>query len=207
MQALSADNNTLVKTRYKLIDIAAKHIATNGFEGMSLRKVADAAGLTPGAVYRHFPNGKNELYEATLGMVAQKMLTLAKAPQKAGKSITEQLVFQCEQLWDFFGENPNIAAMIVRENINGGKDGKASSPYLEQHIQHIEATKRALERAIENQQLEPFNISAFLFWISSYMTNFHGCLALKEAAWSEPDLLTAKQDFLNQIRIQLKHKE
>jgi AcrR family transcriptional regulator len=51
-------------TRQKLLDCALEELERTGVEAFSLRSVSAAAGITPMAVYRHFPN-KQELLEAT----------------------------------------------------------------------------------------------------------------------------------------------
>jgi len=199
---LSAQVDTRLKTRYRLIEIAALHISNKGIDGMSLRQVASDAGISAAAVYKHFPNGKSELYEATLGMVAEKMLSLLQAT-KPEKDLVQQLVSQCEQLWDFFEAYPSIAAMLVREHINGGLDGKAPSPYLEQHIEYIAVIREIIADGITQKKIKPLNISAFLFNTISFITNFHGCKALRDVTWIEHDLNQAKQKFLEQTRAQL----
>jgi AcrR family transcriptional regulator len=50
-------------TRRKLLDCAIDELEKVGVEAFSLRSVSSAAGITPMAVYRHFPN-KQELLEA-----------------------------------------------------------------------------------------------------------------------------------------------
>jgi AcrR family transcriptional regulator len=50
-------------TRRKLLDCAIDELEKVGVEAFSLRSVSAAAGITPMAVYRHFPN-KQELLEA-----------------------------------------------------------------------------------------------------------------------------------------------
>jgi AcrR family transcriptional regulator len=50
-------------TRDLLLDAAADVFATRGFEGASLEEIADTAGYTRGAIYKHF-GGKEELFLA-----------------------------------------------------------------------------------------------------------------------------------------------
>ena len=52
-----------MSTRRKLLDCAIDELEKVGVEAFSLRSVSAAAGITPMAVYRHFPN-KQELLEA-----------------------------------------------------------------------------------------------------------------------------------------------
>src|SRR5580698_7346888 len=53
----------LERTRAALIASARHVFATRGFEGASLDEIADAAGYTRGAIYRHFAN-KEDLFFA-----------------------------------------------------------------------------------------------------------------------------------------------
>ena len=52
-----------MSTRRTILDCALHELETVGVEAFSLRSVSAAAGITPMAVYRHFPN-KQELLEA-----------------------------------------------------------------------------------------------------------------------------------------------
>jgi AcrR family transcriptional regulator len=52
-----------MNTRERLISCALEELEKGGVEAFSLRSVSAAAGVTPMAVYRHFPN-KDELLQA-----------------------------------------------------------------------------------------------------------------------------------------------
>jgi hypothetical protein len=92
----------------------------------------------------------------------------------------------------------------VRENISGGTNGP--SPYLDQHVQAIDMIRAYLNSAIGRGEVAPLNISAFLFWITSYITNFHGCRALRDATWQEQDIKNARGEFLGEVRNRLEYK-
>src|SRR5690349_18773219 len=50
-------------TRERILRAARRHFAKGGAAGLSLRQVAAQVGVTPMAIYRHFP-GKDGLLEA-----------------------------------------------------------------------------------------------------------------------------------------------
>ncbi len=54
-----------VKTRARLLQIAAKLFAKNGLAGVTMADVAGAAGLTAPSIYNHF-DSKDELFVATV---------------------------------------------------------------------------------------------------------------------------------------------
>jgi AcrR family transcriptional regulator len=61
------------RTRAALIASARHAFATRGFEGASLDEIAEAAGYTRGAIYRHFAN-KEELFFAVSAAVNTEVL-------------------------------------------------------------------------------------------------------------------------------------
>lgn len=61
------------RTRAALIASARHTFATRGFEGASLDEIADAAGYTRGAIYRHFAN-KEDLFFAVSDAVNTEVL-------------------------------------------------------------------------------------------------------------------------------------
>lgn len=54
-----------VERRQQIIDAAIELFATNGFRGTGLAAVADAVGITPGAILHHF-GSKERLLEAVI---------------------------------------------------------------------------------------------------------------------------------------------
>ena len=199
-QSVPTDDTARLQTRYRLLEIAARQFALQGFDGASLRKIAEEAGVTAAAIYRHYPGGKSDLYASTLGLVSDTVSALV-AGLAGNKSPIDQLVSQSDMMWQFFERHPNVAAMVVRENISGGANGP--SPYFDQHMQVIGMIRTNLKQAIGSGEIAQLNISAFIFWVTSYMSNFHGCRALRDATWEEHDLKQAREEFLHEVRRRL----
>ena len=61
-------------TRDLLLDAAEEVFAARGFDGASLDEIADSAGYTRGAIYKHFPN-KEELFLAVNKRYNERFLT------------------------------------------------------------------------------------------------------------------------------------
>ena len=53
---------TLDDTRTRIISAAMKAVREYGLEGVRIQNVSDLAGISPGALYRHF-NSKDQLIE------------------------------------------------------------------------------------------------------------------------------------------------
>lgn len=69
---ISADN-----TKQRLLEIAIELFRRHGYSGVSVRDIASAVGISPPALYNHFPN-KKALYQAAVAAAfedkAQRML-------------------------------------------------------------------------------------------------------------------------------------
>src|SRR6266513_2472536 len=61
-------------TRDLLLDAAEGIFSTRGFEGASLDEIAETAGYTRGAIYKHFAN-KEELFLAVNKRFNERFLT------------------------------------------------------------------------------------------------------------------------------------
>lgn len=56
--------NSKRKTREEIIDLAVPLFAKRGYDGVSMRDVAAAIGLTPAALYYHFPDKEHLYFDA-----------------------------------------------------------------------------------------------------------------------------------------------
>jgi AcrR family transcriptional regulator len=83
------------QTRERLIEAAAKVFAEKGFAATSLDEVADAAGLTKGAVYSNFEN-KEDLVRAVLEISQRRMNSISDV---AGDGTLEQQAAKAAQLF------------------------------------------------------------------------------------------------------------
>lgn len=55
------------QTRARLLDAAVEAFADRGFHGTTTRDLAAAAGMSPAAVYVHYPSKEDLLYQLSLG--------------------------------------------------------------------------------------------------------------------------------------------
>jgi AcrR family transcriptional regulator len=77
MQAVAIEKLTPERrrqqTRDALVDAAAQVFVRRGFSGASLDEIAEAAGFTRGAIYKHF-EGKDDLFLAVFDRVNERTL-------------------------------------------------------------------------------------------------------------------------------------
>lgn len=74
-------------TRKRLLDLAARMFIESGYAAISLRDIAEEAGLTKGAIYGHFRSKGQLLVEVILSELAQRdnMLDLDEAANHPDK--------------------------------------------------------------------------------------------------------------------------
>jgi AcrR family transcriptional regulator len=61
-------------TRQKILMAAFGEFYEHGFQGGSLNQIVDSAGITKGALFHHFPKGKQELGYAVVDEVVEPLL-------------------------------------------------------------------------------------------------------------------------------------
>ncbi|MBO9514217.1 MAG: TetR family transcriptional regulator [Variovorax sp.] len=74
----------------QLIDIAIRLFARKGYEGTSLRDIAEEARITKAALYYHFPN-KEELYERIVLASMQNLVDTVSAAMAEGATPADRV--------------------------------------------------------------------------------------------------------------------
>ncbi len=76
-------SSSRISTRERLLQTAVSLFASSGYRGVSMRDLAGAVGITPPALYNHFPN-KEALYRAAVETAftasAERMLAALEQP-------------------------------------------------------------------------------------------------------------------------------
>jgi AcrR family transcriptional regulator len=90
-------------TRRELVAVATRLFADRGYEATSIENVLDAAGVSRGALYHHFP-GKEALFEAVLedfeAQLAAEVMAAAKATPDPRTSLQVGCLAWLQQLRD-----------------------------------------------------------------------------------------------------------
>lgn len=80
-------------TRTRILKAATKEMLQEGYQKASMRKIAAEAGITAGALYKHFP-GKKEIFEAICDDVMEQLFAMQKQllPDDLDKKTDEELL-------------------------------------------------------------------------------------------------------------------
>jgi AcrR family transcriptional regulator len=85
------------RTRAALVQAAIARFARDGYRGTTLSSIAEDAGISPTAVYRHFPD-KDAMFEAAVDADAEGMVGLAR--DAIGADAGDDLLVLLNQLTD-----------------------------------------------------------------------------------------------------------
>ena len=65
--------------RQKMIESAVTLLALRGLEGTAFSDVLERSGAPRGSIYHHFPDGKDQLVEAAIGLAGERALGVSTA--------------------------------------------------------------------------------------------------------------------------------
>lgn len=100
-------------TRVKILAAASTLFARHGFDGTTVRMIADSCDMTDPALYYHF-RSKREIHDALL----------VQPPQRPWISIAagrEQVIAEIVRRFFESAENPDLLRMLLRDALGSGK--------------------------------------------------------------------------------------
>src|SRR5687768_12967483 len=106
------------RTREVLIDAALRLFASEGYRGTTIRKIEEAAGLTPGAggLYRHFRSKEELLLAAVERYRADVAGFLARAPELMQlHDVRAELLLAAKLSQEFNERNDALLRVLILE--------------------------------------------------------------------------------------------
>lgn len=139
--------------REALLDAASRLFAAHGLEGVSIRRLAEEAGVTPAMVHYYFGNKKG-LYEALLTRTLARVLQQVTASAGQGTGLEKIL----ETLFATVTSEPWIPALVVREVLSEG--GEFREQFVKGYASHmaklVPATiQRQVDAGLFRKDLDP----------------------------------------------------
>lgn len=101
----------------KVLAIAAKTFAANGFEGTRMNAIATTAGYTKSLMNYHFKAGKEELWKKTISKLALKLHQRFEEVESYFKDLEGLVLMKAfnRQFIYFSAENPEFYKMVFYE--------------------------------------------------------------------------------------------
>jgi TetR/AcrR family transcriptional repressor of lmrAB and yxaGH operons len=105
----------------ELMRSAAEVFRTYGFEGASLRRLADATGLEKASLYHRFPGGKEEIAVAVAERVNQWFATNIFDPLQEKGTPVKRLQLVAAKLQEFYGDGRKSCTLETLSLPGGGE--------------------------------------------------------------------------------------
>lgn len=139
--------------RAALLDAASRLFAAHGLEGVSIRRLAKEAGVTPAMVHYYFGN-KRGLYEALLARTLARVLERVRAQAAKGAGLEAML----EVLFATVASEPWIPALVVREVLSDG--GQFREQFVQGYASHMATLvpsmiQRQIDGGVFRKDLDP----------------------------------------------------
>jgi AcrR family transcriptional regulator len=150
-------------TRGRILATASTHFASYGFEGASLRKIAEDAGIRAASIFHHFPGGKAALFEAICKDIGHSVgvRIIQRYGLDAGLSPVEAIVQMVATFWDYCANHTDYAKLILLR----ATDMEDDFAMLEADLRGIVSAARAfIENAQARGELAQFDIEHFMLW-------------------------------------------
>jgi TetR/AcrR family transcriptional repressor of lmrAB and yxaGH operons len=110
----------------ELLATALDLFRTYGFEGVSIKQLADATGLEKASLYYRFPGGKDEIVMAVAGDVVAWFEKNIFDPLAGAGSIRKRLAFVIERLREFYVGGTKACIMDLLSIPGGSEELKAA---------------------------------------------------------------------------------
>ncbi len=168
---------------------AGRLFVEKGYEGTTIRKIADAVGLSSTALYMHFPDKRAILAEICRDAF-ETLLEHSRRIAASGEDAEMRLRAVLKGYVRFALENPNAYSLIYMTRPSEAKEGAedaAQAIGAELYRQFIDLVG---EIDAAGRLSETVNVAAQLLW-----TGVHGIVSLQITkpylAWAEAERLSA----------------
>lgn len=98
----------------EILDAAQRIFATRGFEGASISEIAQAVGISEGAIYRHYQSKRHLLLEV-LKSFYEPGITLIREELRGIRGARARLRFLIWRQLKVFADNPGLCRLVIRE--------------------------------------------------------------------------------------------
>jgi AcrR family transcriptional regulator len=106
---------TPIGTREQVLRTALELFRTQGYDGTSLRQIADRLGMTKAALYYHFPAKENLIVELTRPMLDDLAELLSEAKTNPARSRAHDRVSLLAAYLDLFIRHHEVVSLLARD--------------------------------------------------------------------------------------------
>jgi len=155
------------ETRGRIIDVARRCFADQGYEATTNRTVANQAGITTGAIYYYF-DSKLDIYKAVFDEVQERVYHLFTTAEHEAETFVDKIEAVYEAAHDLNRSDASLAQFLGASRIDrrrvpeldqalGGRDSRSDGFF-----------EAIVDRGIETGELRPADRAAMVSFISAF---------------------------------------
>jgi AcrR family transcriptional regulator len=196
------------RTTQRILDVAEELFATQGYDGTSLRQIADQAGIKQPGLYNHFAS-KQALYEGVLFRALNPMAEAMAQHMDTASSLREYTDLPAI-MTDLLVEHPQMAALFQR-----AMQGETSSvgnqlvygwleKLFDQGMNNLETFSGAAESTTgnyneQNRTTLAINLIAMFNLTTGYFLSQRAFASLAEGELLDPENIARQKNLLHKV--------
>lgn len=154
--------DTQSDTRRQILAQAEQLFAARGFDGVSMREIAEACGMTKANLYYYFED-KDALYQQVLESDLLALIDGLEAAVARGGTAREQITRIVVMFVGLLKEKRSLLQMAMRHV--GGQDGDIRNLFKRHRRRIVHTLEQVLADGVRRGELRPINtkLAAFSF--------------------------------------------
>jgi len=158
-------------TRERILLSAINALSDQGYRGMILENLADAAGIRAPTIFYHFPKGKEQIQSEVYQRIYQSLESLLKEEVSGPQGPVDTLASLCDKFWNYCGSHRQYVRLLCREwlemdRLLMGALTDIVAPLADTARQYIGIQQQA-------GHLDKFNIDGFMYSVAAQIFTFH----------------------------------
>jgi len=163
------------KRQNQIIEETIKLIHTKGIQGLTIKNISQAIGLTEAAIYRHFKS-KDDILSTMLDDFREKLDSKSQPILNSNLTALNKLKTMLNQLIEMFSSNPHIVSVIFSDEIFRNKKIlsdkiinliKQNDKYFKSIIEEGQETKE-IRRDIITEELAVIIMGSFRMIVKNW---------------------------------------
>ncbi len=155
------------ETRGRIIDVARRCFADQGYEATTNRVVADEAGITTGAIYHYF-DSKLDIYKAVLDEVQERVYRLLATAEAEGDSFLEKLEAVYQAAYDLNRADASLAQFLGSSRIDRRRIPELTEALGRSDGRREEFFEAIVDRGIATGELRRTDREAIINFIGAF---------------------------------------
>lgn len=153
----------MVSKKEKVLEVATRLFAVRGFDGTSVRKIADEAGLSVAGMFHYFSSKEEILFEIMSSFLDEGLKRLKEICSGSGGTV-QRLEEVCRFFTEYFAGHMDELTILSSEGKSLTREHR--EVFKQKQREYLEAVKRLLEELQAQGLLKDMDITvlSFLFF-------------------------------------------